>query len=1220
MSDLKEVLSRIGMTEDELKIYNVVVAFGFRTAGQISSYVNIDPITVKEVCGGLISKNYLKSVKHITEESETYIALSPKISISNDVSNRLSERLKSLSDNVNELWTGTQSIIDKDSSNLTGLVDGILTQYSDKLNSSSSEIQAAITNWSSDVKNKINEVNEKSYTNFQENVTNPLAEFTTRLDALSTSVLNIAKISVDAIESKNKAHQANIEKSRMEIIEELSKFADGLKTQVNEFSSALVEKTTGFKDNRLNESTELINQLQTSIENMITSEENKIAEINKDLDTLYNTQYTKFKTNLEKELKQIIGSLDKIVDKSKEITSKAQSNAISSSEQIVDAFHDKNLEKITLLRDGFLSSTQSVQLDAVAELNKLLDSTSTDLKQLENNIVDNLMGHQSGLDTDLKKLTGDLTSSLKGDFQTLETNLGEFIANIKNSTKTNIDNSVSSVLAIKTEMDTKLDEFQLSIEELLKNTIAEIKNESISKIKQDNENSVDKFVRKFDSFNEQMKSDFERFYDSFHDSLSVLRENVPEEIDTTFVDQIDRMTQFQTDFERISRFTDGMLGKMEELLEPNSKIKLKKVREELYQELLRNRDDYRGLNSTINEHFTSTTSGLDVVKNDLLEEVNKTIQDELSKLESMLNTQSDTLSKITKEFTQTIDTNKNNLNDEIIRGVENLDTKIEASMIDSKATVNALKSEVGTTLNTNTTTLQKVTEEQIDQLEASFTEFKTKFNSILNDATKNISETVTVAMKDQNKSMKSTISSLNKLTTKTVNGIESTQSSLDEQVGKPLQAIEKEVEALTADFETHTNTVRDGLVKKIGSYYKETITHISNLDKIKTSFSTSMNKFEKGMGKLGTDIHKDIEKSFENDRKTRSGSLEQFNSELKESVISLDNSMKSYINESQEEIDAEIANLSEQVTSAYQDTIDLIEPKVTDTLDNSKTSITGTADQVVNTLINERVTISGEITNLSKHIKEIISERQSAFGDQKGLYTDALSNSINAEDEQWKQKVNDTYEALIKQLSTMSDEFKSKVISASEEGKSNVTDTFNSIPSIIEETLDAAAKSMQLLTEISKGSIALEPKFPELSYFDASKEAIAANLNGVLSRTKSSATIIAPTLEWLDLSLLDKFTRVNIKIVTDLSKHTPADDKVVQAFKDKNIQLSLRRLDKNRYRGEIDMILVTRDKEEVMLSKLLSDSTPYGFVSQDEVFVEKLGILFTDFMTMPKVE
>jgi hypothetical protein len=61
-------------------------------------------------------------------------------------------------------------------------------------------------------------------------------------------------------------------------------------------------------------------------------------------------------------------------------------------------------------------------------------------------------------------------------------------------------------------------------------------------------------------------------------------------------------------------------------------------------------------------------------------------------------------------------------------------------------------------------------------------------------------------------------------------------------------------------------------------------------------------------------------------------------------------------------------------------------------------------------------------------------------------------------------------------------------------------------------------------------------------------------------------------------------------------------------------------LDKNRYRGDIDIILVTRDKEEVMLSKLLTDKTPYGFVSQDEVFVEKLGILFTDFMAMPKVD
>ncbi|MFV2013852.1 MAG: helix-turn-helix domain-containing protein, partial [Candidatus Heimdallarchaeota archaeon] len=60
MSDLDEVLTKIGFTEDEFKVYEVVVAFNFRTIGQISSYTNMDNSNVKHACESLISKNFMK--------------------------------------------------------------------------------------------------------------------------------------------------------------------------------------------------------------------------------------------------------------------------------------------------------------------------------------------------------------------------------------------------------------------------------------------------------------------------------------------------------------------------------------------------------------------------------------------------------------------------------------------------------------------------------------------------------------------------------------------------------------------------------------------------------------------------------------------------------------------------------------------------------------------------------------------------------------------------------------------------------------------------------------------------------------------------------------------------------------------------------------------------------------------------------------------------------
>jgi hypothetical protein len=204
-------------------------------------------------------------------------------------------------------------------------------------------------------------------------------------------------------------------------------------------------------------------------------------------------------------------------------------------------------------------------------------------------------------------------------------------------------------------------------------------------------------------------------------------------------------------------------------------------------------------------------------------------------------------------------------------------------------------------------------------------------------------------------------------------------------------------------------------------------------------------------------------------------------------------------------------------------------------------------------------------------------------------------------------------------LTQISEEFKTTVESTSLEGKKSISESIATIPQKIEDTLDEAAKSMVLLKEISEGSITLEAKYPELSYFDTSSEAILANLNAVLGRAKSSVTIVAPTISWLDEELIPKFTRITVRIITDLDQHLPEDTKLIDRFHESGVNVSLRKLDRNRYRGNLDLIMATRDKEEVILAKLPTSSNPYAFVSQDEQFVDKFSELFVPFHTMPQV-
>ncbi|MFV2016194.1 MAG: hypothetical protein ACC656_12245 [Candidatus Heimdallarchaeota archaeon] len=122
-----------------------------------------------------------------------------------------------------------------------------------------------------------------------------------------------------------------------------------------------------------------------------------------------------------------------------------------------------------------------------------------------------------------------------------------------------------------------------------------------------------------------------------------------------------------------------------------------------------------------------------------------------------------------------------------------------------------------------------------------------------------------------------------------------------------------------------------------------------------------------------------------------------------------------------------------------------------------------------------------------------------------------------------------------------------------------------------------------------------------------------------MSRTKSSLTIVAPTISWLDESLIDSFNRVSVKIITDLYQHSSVDKRILELFTTHGINLDLRKLDKNRFRGNIDMIMATRDREEVILAKLPDSPDAYAFVSQDEVFIEKFTELFAPFQTMPRI-
>ncbi len=1462
MSEMNDILSKVGLTESEMQVYNAIIAFGMRTVGQVSAYTNMAMDEVQNYCQSLMDKSYLIKVESKMVKNEMgslYIPLAPKISISGDISKRLSERLKSLSTKVTELWNDTQGIIDKDTEHLIKTVQDVLSENTKIVNKMSEDQQNSIIEWGIDVKDELNIITKEANNIFISEVTAPLVEISGSLNNLADQVNNLVDTSISEIQSKTDSHKTSIENAVREIKTELEEFSDEIGLLLMGRTAALNQSLENIASEKIEAADEIFNKVQTNINTVLNDEELRISTIDDELANTYMTAFDASKQILGDVVENIKNTFGETISKAVDTGKLAQKNAISGSTKLIEKYKEAQIGSVEDLQNSFLNSIKTVQTEAVTELSGLLGSTSKDLKQLEKNITDNLNKHQDTLDKDLQKLTKDVSDSLKIRFgevedklagfiggingendgiigsinemrdfilnflsevnsdlsdhlDTLQDKVGNDIGDIVKSSNVSIAESLNEnkeqINEISNKINENLDEFQDNISDLLSNVkkdiesklidaqskfkegvdegvssyrsesakvaeiqkkqIAEIetesknisemanksrneinsliesglksvKNENMDKFKTNINSNVEKFNRQFNSFNDSMTVDLNKFYENFQNKSTGLRENVPQEINTVFEDQIDRITKFKSDFERISNFIDQTFSKLESAFEPKSKVNLKKEKENYYQEVIRNKDEFIRLGGSISTHFSSSINDLDMTKNDLLEEVNKTIQDELEVLEELIGNKTRETSDMMSEFKNKLDSNKNNFIDEVntqtsdtMRTIEasitkqllsifqqpldsilskarsvatgtegmeqenrliktqndlvssiqdavgvlvdtlqsafetsisELDSKVSDSIDTSQKIVKDLKNELAsefgkqnsnadsfaaslndsignvekslkdnlqdTLVNTKNTVKETVNQkndeisntvsESTEGLKASFENFKNEFNQIGEDTSASIESTVKTAVDEQKNSMGETVGTLSETTKLATDSIANTQNSLKDKVGTPLASIEKDVKEMINTFNKSTENAKKMIGKEIKDYYSETTDHLNAISDMNKEIIASSKQFMDEINSIQNSQKDTILAQTGEFKQKREVSVATFKEALQKEGEDLTANNHEFIEESFSQMAEQLSMLQQEVLSSIENVKGEIDLKVTNAVETVRSDILGPANEVVNALMLEKDNVNERSRGLATKFAELESSQHSVIGDSENKFKASIEKTIDKELDKWKVKAGKSYGKQADKFDVLASEFANKVSSESSDGKQKVTDAFNTIPDTIDETLAASAESMKLLNELSKGSIKLEPKFPELSYFDATAEAVKANLNSVLMNTKSNATIISPTLEWLDLDLLDKWSRASVRIVTDPTQHTAEDEKIVQAIKDSDSNISLRKHDKNRYRGEIDLIMVSRDREEIVMAKLLTEKYPYAFVTQDEAFIEKFRVLFADFATMPEM-
>ncbi|MCY3411691.1 MAG: hypothetical protein INQ03_08680 [Candidatus Heimdallarchaeota archaeon] len=1480
MNDLKEVLSKVGLSEDELAVYNVVVAFGLRTAGQIASYTNQDFHQVQKTCASLIDKKYLIKVDTKLGKGglgNQYIPLAPKISISGDISKRLSERLNKLSKDVSNLWEDTQGIINEDTSKLISKVEDVLNNNAKELETLGDEQLSSIDSWSSDLVDELKTISEDSYGIFKTQVTEPLVTLAAQLRELASKMGEMSDSSVVTIQSKTDEHKVSIETAVNSIKNELEEFADEIVLLMMGRISGLNQQLEQSAAGKSEEGEQIFAEMHTLMKELISQQEGRIKSIDSNLADSYESSFNESKQSLFDVVEDIKTKFGDTILSAVTSGNKAQEDAINSSRQLLDRYKDAQIGSVDDLHKSFLASIDQVQQDAVVELTKILEQTGADLNSLETSITENLNSHQGKLNDDLSNLSKTVGETLKARFKSVKDKLAGFINDLKSSSSSNVSEIIASInelseflknflievndtlsaqleslkekvgsdiadivkstddkiagslsknkediQKINDKITADLDKFQQAITTFLQNvksdlenklksaqndfqagvdkgvesykkeslnvsslqekqmkeieteadellkmadksrneiqnladtTMNSIKNENSSKFKDNIVSNIDKFNRQFNSYNETMIVDFNKFKDNFVEQSTGLRERVPEEINNTFTDEIDRMMKFKSDFERITTFIDQSYGKLEDAFSSDSKFNYKKERETYHQEIMRNRDEFKRLGKNINDHFSSSIDGFEDTKDNLLEGMNKTVQDELVNLEELIENKNNETEQLMTDFKSKLGSSKDSFVEDIntnltelmrnisadissnllsifqqpldsiiskarsvatgTEGVDQenrilksqnmligsiqeavdslvgslqtafensiaeLDSRVSGSIEESQGIVNTLKTDMDTsfksqndtasnfasdlnaslkqvenslndnlsdtisntkktvgdtvdtkkkeisdTVNEKTGNLQNATDAKLVEVDESFVDFKSQLDSIQQGTNDNISHTVNTTIKGQQKSMHATLKSLSDTIKSGTETLKTTETSLQGSVNQPLTKIREDVSGMIDQFNKSTENAKDIISKEIDKYYAKTSDHLNSIKDMNTKLIDISQTFNEDVNALEETQKQAISAQFSLFKENREADTAKFFEDLNSKGTELNEKMHEFIQESFSQMAEQLSMLQQEVLTSIENVKSNIDLTVTNSVETVRTDILGPANEVVNAIMQQKDDTISKLTGMADEFEAVEGNQHKVIGDSNTEFVSTLNKSIEKETEKWKSKTDKIYSGHVEKNRNLAGDFASQISDVSTKGQKKITDTLNTIPSTIDETLDASAKSMALLNEISAGSVKLEPKYPELSYFDASKEAIIATLNGVLLSTKSSATIFTPSLEWLDLSLIDKWVRTTVTIVTDPTQHSLDDTKRVEEIKNKIKEMAnirLKKLDKNRIRDKVDVIMITRDKEEFVLSKMLSEKDPYAFVTQDETFVDKFGELINVFATMPNL-
>ena len=475
---ISEKLGAIGFDEVEIKVYETLTKFGFRTLGQIQVYVKMEKGLILSALESLSTKGLIQKKETKSPDATIYIPSSPQISLSADIVKKLESSLLNVSSKVKEIWKETSINLDKNLSTLSSKKEEQVNNLKELNKSSLTEIENGVINLERDEKAMLNDLNRKMQTAIKDDINHSLNEIIDQLKHSSKTLENNRKNfqadskAAKAIFGENLSELSQSSNNEtLELIKSLQKeivrAGENRNLDINGISENLIHKITSLK----NEITDSLNQ---SSESYLAVVQKRATESLKEFETKIEYQ----ETELAQIIETVKGRIEASIDKSEVARNKSKELIAKATVEQINSLKNSLVDEVTTVQTGLSGAIKAIQDESVISLSDLLEKASEDVVTAEANIVTTTKKNQELLTQQLDKLIQDIGANLYEKFVELKSGNQKYNQNLSESGRDTINTLASELDQISTYVAQFLvktkSELENNLEELTGNVGTEL--------------------------------------------------------------------------------------------------------------------------------------------------------------------------------------------------------------------------------------------------------------------------------------------------------------------------------------------------------------------------------------------------------------------------------------------------------------------------------------------------------------------------------------------------------------------------------------------------------------------------------------------------------------------------------------------------------------------------------------------------------------------------